>query len=183
VLNPTRPAVTLKEKENLPRTREKKKTNPNAVEKPHKGAHTYIKQGQTIVQCCLRKYSLLNLNSQMAMEHTSMKCFRNRSCYNNVSKLQHYKQHKRFHTLFGYTVTMHITMPLPRQRQACILAHFDGKPNKYLTVPLDDCHRAGRIRQHVVCHASEKDPAVPTGKSGQQNVDKPKTVKGHMVVE
>jgi hypothetical protein len=52
-----------------------------------------------------------------------------------------------------------------------------------LTVPLDDCHRARRIRQHVVCHASEKDPAVPTGKSGQQNVDKPKTVKGHMVVE
>jgi hypothetical protein len=39
------------------------------------------------------------------------------------------------------------------------------------------------VRQHVVCHTSQKDPAVSADKiSGQQNVDKSKIVRGGMVV-
>jgi hypothetical protein len=39
------------------------------------------------------------------------------------------------------------------------------------------------VRQHVVCHTSQKDPAVSADKiSGQQNVKKSKTGRGGMVV-
>jgi hypothetical protein len=66
----------------------------------------------------------------MAMEHTSMKCFRNRNGYKNVPKAATLQTTQAVpYIIWIYTVTMHITTPLPKQRQACILAHFDGKPN------------------------------------------------------
>jgi hypothetical protein len=106
----------------------------------------------------------------MTMAHASMKCFRMcQSCEitNNTSGSIHYSD------------AQHDALYPHNPKHA---SWFTSLAN--LTLLLDDCHRARRVRQHVVCHTSQKDPAVSPGNEGVSKMwIKPITVRGYLAVD
>jgi hypothetical protein len=62
-------------------------------------------------------------------------------------------------TLYSNAVTTPITVLNPHKLHASILNHIAGRL-AWSLLPLDDCHWARCVRQHVVCHTSHEDPAV-----------------------
>lgn len=75
----------------------------------------------------------------------------------DMRKLQHHKQRRSILYSNSATTPTHVALS-PHKLHASIL-HIAGRLACSL-LSLDDCHRARCVRQHVVGHTSQEDPAA-----------------------